>query len=157
MFGTNAGNAPKSLDETYWIPMQVVVDNLVTVLKIETFAQDICGDHYINFLHPILRFVLRICFWRKTPNQVGLVFIIPEDHFYTRISAWVQVIVEVSGGIRIRCENQAFSATKWPFKFLCCVEPGIEGLKLIILFWTNRFDKIIHFAQYGEVMRDVRT
>lgn len=45
----DAVDAAESLDDPYWVPVNVVVDEIVTVLQVLAFTDDIGADQHIEF------------------------------------------------------------------------------------------------------------
>lgn len=41
---TNAINAAEALDDANWIPMDIVIDQVVTVLEVLTLGDAVCGN-----------------------------------------------------------------------------------------------------------------
>ena len=50
VFAANAVDAPKTLDNTHRVPVNVVIDQIVAVLQILAFGNTVSGDKNIDFL-----------------------------------------------------------------------------------------------------------
>ena len=48
MLGANAVDASEPLNQAHRIPMKVMVDYLVAILKVEAFGKNISGDYRIQ-------------------------------------------------------------------------------------------------------------
>ena len=50
VFWTNTVNTAKVLDDAYGIPMDVVIQKVVAILKVLTFADAVCGNQDVNLI-----------------------------------------------------------------------------------------------------------
>jgi len=71
MFRTDAVDTPKALDESYWVPMQIIVDERIAVLHVQTCTQDIGCDQGLDFRLAFAQFVFRVGFGGKAPYYSG--------------------------------------------------------------------------------------
>ena len=81
MFGADAVDAAKTLDETHGVPVQVVVDDVVAVLQVEALGEDVGGDQGVDFRQSGQR-ELGIRFGRKTGDDLGFAFVAAVDDVY---------------------------------------------------------------------------
>ena len=62
-------DATESLDQSKRVPMQVVVDNRVTILHVQAFGKHIRRDDGIQFRFTCLGFVIGMGEWRESPHK----------------------------------------------------------------------------------------
>src|SRR6185312_4850121 len=113
MFAADTVNAAKSLNQPHWVPMQVVVNDLVTVLKVQAFGEHVGRDDRLSLRftgsHPV--FPVRL--WSESPHDSILALIAAEDYFeFVLGDMFCKVVVQVPGSIRILGEDQAFASAQ---------------------------------------------
>lgn len=72
-------NAPEPLDQTNRIPVQVIVDDLVAVLKIQTFRENVGCDDRSEFGFAGCEPVFGICLWRESTDDARFTFVAAEN------------------------------------------------------------------------------
>ena len=50
VFGTDAVDAPVSLDDAHGVPRKVVVDHLTRLLEVHPFSEDVCREEDVEFI-----------------------------------------------------------------------------------------------------------
>ena len=110
MLGTNAVDAPEALDQPHRVPVQVVVDDVVTVLQVEPLGEHVGGDQRVDLQTKFsCAGVVGIGAGREAGHDARLALVLAVDDL--DIGSWVcrgQVIVEILGGVGVLGEDEYF-------------------------------------------------
>src|SRR3972149_2354260 len=72
MLRTDTVNATEALNQTDRVPMKIIVDDVVAVLKVQTFGQNIGCDDRAQFHLAFGKLILRVCLRRKSSDHTSL-------------------------------------------------------------------------------------
>jgi hypothetical protein len=105
VLGADAVHTADALDETDGVPVQVVVDDVVGVLKIEALAEDVGGDQDAQLLVPRARAELVVVgLGGETLDDAATVFGVALDS--ADAAQVFEVVVEVVGRVGILSEDE---------------------------------------------------
>lgn len=110
MIAPDAVDSPETLNQAHRIPMEIVVDDLVAILKIQAFRQNVRGNQRVQFGFARRAFVLGIRFRRKPPNNPNLAFIAAVDYVdVVPLVAGVYVVEKVRCCLSVLREDEPLS------------------------------------------------
>src|SRR5579875_582250 len=137
MLAADTVYAPKTLNETNRIPVQIIVDDLIAILHIQPFGQHIGSDQRVQLGLTGKELILRIGAWGKPANSAYLAFVTAINDIDIFIASPVaQILIQVTRGIGILREDQPFTVFK---RSLC--EALFQSLQFRILLRRDRLDQ----------------
>ena len=91
--------------------MQVVIHNLVAILKIKSLCQNVSGNDGREFRFSGLKLIFRVRLWREPTNNPGLTLVAAEDYVdVVTGTSGIQVLEQITSSIRVLREDQTLSA-----------------------------------------------
>src|SRR5947208_14305117 len=128
MQGVESVDPAETLNESNWIPVEIVVQDVSCILQIKAFGKHIGGDQDLNwFAHLACRHIVRNR--SKASDHCEQIGTIAVSEFDTSI-LFLQVLVEIFAGVRELSEDQQFVLTEQRL----FVQPCYQLLKLRITF-----------------------
>ncbi len=152
----NAVHTPEALDQPHRVPVQVIVDDLVTVLQIQALGEHVGGDQRVDFGHTFQNALrsdgcVRIGLGREAGDDGVLVLVLAVDHLNVRCSViGSQVVVEILGGVGVLGEDEHFA-----FPQRRAGQPRFEGLQLGILFRCDGLYQRQHLTEHVQIVFQV--
>src|SRR5438552_2588609 len=141
----NSVDATEPLNQADRIPMQVVVNDLVTVLKVETFGEHIGCNDRVKFRFSSRKLVFGICHRCEPADHPRLAFVATEDHLkLVPLYVGLEVLEQISGCICILGKDQPLSSFEW-FLF----QSPHECLQFCVLLRLDWFQERGFFPEYG--------
>ena len=130
VFGADTVDAPKSLDKPDGIPVQVVVDDLVAVLEIQSFRQNIRGHNRRQLAFTGLKSIFRIGSGREPSHHARLALVAAVDDLdVVALAAGIQILEQVTRRVGVLGEDEALSLFEWRFS-----QSLLQRLELGVLF-----------------------
>ena len=151
MFRADPVNAAKSLNQSDRIPMEIIVNDLVAVLKIETFGEDVGGNDHHQFFLSSGEAVFRVCLGSEATNDPNFALVSAKNHINILPRAlWIQIFKEVSCCIRVLGKDQPLAV---PQRLFC--KFFYQRLEFGVLIRCDGLDKFQHLFQQPDIVGDV--
>ena len=139
----------ETLNESNWIPVEIVVQDVSCILQIKAFGKHIGGDQDLNgFAHLACRHIVRNR--SKASDDTDQIGATTVGEFETSI-LFEQFFVEILAGVRELSEDQQFVLAQQRL----FVQPCYQLLKFCILLGGDGIDEILDLFQRVDIALDV--
>jgi len=144
-------NAPETLNQPDRVPMQIVVDDVVAILKIQAFGKHIGGDHRAQLRFIVDETVFRVRLGREPADHAFPALVPAEDNLDIGILAiGVQVGKQIFRRVGILSENKDFRPLQ-----LLAGQPRDQSLKFGVFIRRDRRDQFQNLLEQLDIMPDI--
>ncbi|OQA27964.1 MAG: hypothetical protein BWY57_03567 [Betaproteobacteria bacterium ADurb.Bin341] len=131
--------------------MQIIVDDVVAILKIQAFGKHIGGDHRTQLRFIVDEAIFRVRLRREPTDHAFLALVPAENNLDIGILAiGVQVCKQIFSRVGILCENKDFRTLQ-----LLARQPRDQSLKFGVSIRRDRRDQFQDLLEQLDIMGDI--